>query len=575
MKQNQLIQGLEELRTQRRKLRGLMWSVALFSVFVNLLMLTAPIYMLQLYDRVLGSRSEATLIALTLLMAFLFLMMGLLDYARARILARAGAQFQAALDQRVFSAVMRQSGGDGGNTAGLKDLEAVQKLLSSPVITAAFDIPWTPLFLFAISIFHPWLGILAVVGGALLIAITVLNQIFTKGPLTKATMATHQADQMAEQMRVESEMVRALGMSSGAYKRWHQSRGVSLFENLRASDRLGQFSAMSKTFRQFLQSAMLGLGAYLALKGEISPGAMIAGSILLGRALAPVDAAVNQWQTVQRARSGWQSLAELLAETPPEQERTTLPRPDAKLRVEKLTVIPRGANRAVLRQVSFDMNPGEALGVIGPSGAGKSTLARVLTGVVPPDGGTVRLGGASLDNYSPEALGRYIGYLPQRVQMFDGTIAENIAGLDLEPDAAAVVAAAQMAGAHDLILSLPDGYDTRISPGGATLSGGQMQRVGLARALYGDPVILVLDEPNSNLDNEGTQALNTAIRAVKARGGAVMIMAHRPAAIKECEILLILDDGIARGFGPRDDVLKAHVQNAQQIQTAQTNGGAQ
>ncbi|SMR81909.1 ATP-binding cassette, subfamily C [Aliiroseovarius halocynthiae] len=574
MKQIQLIQGLEELRTQRRKLRSLMWSVGLFSVFVNLLMLTAPIYMLQLYDRVLGSRSEATLIALTLLMAFLFLIMGVLDYSRTRILARAGAQFQASLDQRVFSAVMRQAD-NRGSTAGLKDLEAVQKLLSSPVITAAFDIPWTPFFLFAISVFHPWLGILAVSGGGCLIAITVLNQMFSKGPLTQATIASHRAEQMAEQMRVESEMVRALGMSSGAYKRWYQSREQSLFENLRASDRLGQFSAMSKTFRQFLQSAMLGLGAYLALKGEISPGAMIAGSILLGRALAPVDTAVNQWQVVQRARSGWQALAELLADTPPEQERTALPRPEANLRVENLTVIPRGAHRAVLRQVNFDMKPGEALGVIGPSGAGKSTLARVLTGVVTPDGGVVRLGGASLDNYSPEALGRYVGYLPQRVQLFEGTIAENIAGLDLQPDSEAVVAAAQMAGAHELILSLPDGYDTPISPGGATLSGGQMQRVGLARALYGEPVLLVLDEPNSNLDNEGTQALNRAIRAVKARGGAIMIMAHRPAAIQECELLLIIDGGTARGFGPRDDVLKAHVQNAQQIQSTQTNGGTQ
>lgn len=575
MKQNQLIQGLEELRSQRRKLHGLLWSVALFSVFVNLLMLTAPIYMLQLYDRVLGSRSEATLIALTLLMGFLFLMMGILDYARARILARAGAQFQASLDHRVFSAVMRHPSKDGGTSAGLKDLEAVQKLLSSPVITAAFDIPWTPFFLFAISIFHPWLGILAIAGGAALIGITILNQIMTKGPLTKATIATHHADRMAEQMRVEAEMVRALGMSSGAYKRWHQSRDVSLYENLRASDRLGQFSAMSKTFRQFLQSAMLGLGAYLALKGEISPGAMIAGSILMGRALAPVDMAVSQWQLVQRARSGWQALAELLAETPPEQERTTLPRPDAKLKVDKLTVIPHGASRAVLRQVTFDLNPGEALGVIGPSGSGKSTLARVLTGVVTPDAGTVRLGGASLDNYTPEALGQYIGYLPQRVQMFEGTIAENIAGLELQPDAAAVVAAAQMAGAHDLILSLPDGYDTRLSPGGAPLSGGQMQRVGLARAIYGEPVILVLDEPNSNLDNEGTQALNNAIRAVKDRGGAVMIMAHRPAAIRECDLLLIIDDGVARSFGPRDEVLNKHVQNAQQIQSAQTNGGTQ
>lgn len=576
MQETEHERGLEELRAVRRKARGLLWSVALFSVFVNLLMLTAPLYMLQLYDRVLGSRSEATLIALTILMGFLFAMMGFLDYARGRILARVGAQFQSGLDERVFSAVLRRAP-PGPNqqiaTAGLRDLEAIQKLLSSPVITAAFDIPWTPIFLFAIAIFHPWLGILAVVGGAILIAITALNQILTKAPVTLATTATMKADQMAEQLRTEAEMVRALGMSGAAYQRWHKARSSALDQSVRAADLQGQFSTISKTFRQFLQSAMLGLGAYLALQGEISPGAMIAGSILLGRALAPVDMAINQWPLIQRARTGWAGLGVLLAEVPLDDRRTELPRPTAHLRAENVTVFPPGKSQAVLRSVTFEVKPGLALGIIGPSGAGKSTLARVITGVVTPSGGTVRLDGAALDHYTPEALGRYLGYLPQRVQLFGGSIAENIAGLDLEPDPAQVVAAARLADAHELILSLPDGYDTLVSPGDSILSGGQMQRIGLARALYGDPAVLVLDEPNSNLDNIGTRALNTAIRQVKARGGAVLIMAHRPAAIQECELLMVLDGGMVKGFGPRDEVLQAHVQNAQQIQTAQGKGG--
>jgi ATP-binding cassette subfamily C protein len=318
---------------------------------------------------------------------------------------------------------------------------------------------------------------------------------------------------------------------------------------------------------------MLGLGAWLVLRGELTPGAMIAGSILLGRALAPIELAIGNWPLVQAARRGWRNLAELLSEVPPETARTELPAPRAKLDVQQLTVVPPGETQAALRIVSFTVNPGEALGVIGPSGAGKSTLARALTGLWRPAGGKVRLDGATLDQYAPEVLGRHIGYLPQRVQLFDGTVAENIARLSLTPDPDAVVKAAKLADAHEMILKLPDGYDTELRNMGGRLSGGQTQRIGLARALYGDPVILVLDEPNSNLDNEGSLALNAAIRGVKERGGAVLIMAHRPAAILECDMLLMLDQGNRAAFGPKEEVLQSQVKNHQQILKSATPGG--
>lgn len=569
-------QGQSELRHVRREARGLLWAAGVFSVFVNLLMLTGPLYMLQVYDRVLGSRSEATLVAMTLLMAFLFAMMGVLDYARGRVLARIGATFQARLDHRVFSAVLRRDAlatGEGSRASNtLRDLEAVQRLLSSPVFTAVYDIPWTPVFLVGIMIFHPWLGYLAMAGGGFLILVATLNQSLTSGPVKSANVGAMRADHLAEQLRAEAEMVRALGMSDAAFARWRRARTASLSDTILTSDRAGQFSALSKTFRMFLQSAMLGLGAYLVLQGELSPGAMIAGSILLGRALAPVDMAIGQWQLVQRARQGWLSLVELLGQVPPEAPRTQLPRPQAHITCENLTVVPPGQSQASLRMVNFEVKPGQALGVIGPSGAGKSTLARTITGVWRPAGGKIRLDGAALDQFEPAVLGQYVGYLPQRVQLFDGTIAENIAGLSMTPDDEAVVEAAKKADAHELILQLPDGYDTRVMAGGGMLSGGQMQRIGLARAMYGKPVILVLDEPNSNLDNEGSLALNNAVREVKAQGGAVLIMAHRPSAISECEMLLVLDHGMSKAFGPTGEVLNRTVQNAREIQSSAAGG---
>ncbi|PSL21259.1 ATP-binding cassette subfamily C protein [Shimia abyssi] len=538
-------------------------------------MLTGPIFMLQVYDRVLGSRSEETLFALSLLAAFLFAMMGLLDYARGRVMARVGARFQTRLDRRVFDAVLRRSSVGKSQKAetGLADLESIQRLMASPVLTSAFDIPWTPIFLVGISLFLPWLGLLAVVGGSILILVTVLNQAVTRLPFEKAGYASHVAGRVSSQMQSEAEMIRSMGMQNAAFERWQVARNGSLEAAVSASDLSGGFSVSTKTFRLFLQSAMLGLGAYLALQGEVSPGAMIAGSILMGRALAPIELAVGQWALVQRARQGWRSLADLLSEVPPEQLRTKLPVPAARLDVQQLTVLPPGEAQAVLRMVSFTAKPGQAIGVIGPSGAGKSTLARALTGSWRAAGGKVRLDGAALEQYEPDDLGQYIGYLPQRVELFDGTIAENIARLSPKPDPEKVVFAARKADAHEMILKLPQGYDTPVSSHGGRLSGGQMQRIGLARAMYGDPVVLVLDEPNSNLDNEGSEALNSAIRATKADDRIVLIMAHRPAAIRECDMLLVLENGATRAFGPRDEVMKEVLQNYQQIKGSSDPGG--
>ncbi|MBV7410807.1 type I secretion system permease/ATPase [Maritimibacter sp. DP1N21-5] len=570
--------GQTELRAVLRRNRALFWAVGLFSLFVNLLMLTGPLYMLQVYDRVLGSRSEATLLAITILMAYLFAMMGLLDFVRGRVLARIGARFQAALDHRVFTAVLRydsvQNRNAGATENGLKELEAVRRLLASPVLSAFYDLPFTPIFLAGILLFHPWLGALALVGGGFLVLIAILNQITTSAPARASTRATMDSDQVADQLRSEAEMVRALGMSDAAFARWHKARHAALADSILSVDRSGAYAAISKTFRMFLQSAMLGLGALLVLEGAVTPGVMIASSILLGRALAPIDVMIAQWPVVQAARRGWRTLMILLSEVPVEEPRTKLPRPRAFLTAENLTVIPPGMHQAALRMVNFDVKPGEALGVIGPSGAGKSTLARAITGVWSAAGGRLRLDGAALDQYGTQ-LGAHVGFLPQRIRLFDGTIAENIAGLSMRPDDTRVVEAAKRAAAHDLILRLPDGYDTRVKGAGGLLSGGQLQRIGLARALYRDPVVLVLDEPNANLDNEGTEALNRAIRAVKQSGGCVLIMAHRPSAIQECEKLLVLDDGIQRAFGPRDDVLRRTVQNAAQIEQSnfQRQGG--
>lgn len=577
MRSPDLLNGLSELRAARRAQNGLFRTVFLFSALVNLLMLTGPIYMLQVYDRVLGSHSEATLVALTGLMIVMFLAMGLLDHARGRIAARIGARFQDQLDGRVFAASSRLAAalpGDPVAQTAQRDLEAIQRLLISPLLMALFDLPWVPLFLLAIFLFHPLAGALALAGGVVLVIITLLNQSMTRHPVARATVTSQAAERLADQIRAEAETIRSLGMQQAAFARWSAARDAQMGAALAASDATGGFTALTKTIRLFLQSAMLGLGAWLVLRGEMTPGAMIAGSILLGRALAPVEGAIGQWGLVVRAQEAHQRLAWLLGRVPAPQPQTALPRPAARLQVTNLLAAPPGESTAVLRGISFQLNPGQALGVIGPSGAGKSSLARAITGLWPVGSGRIALDDAPIAQYDSDALGGYIGYLPQRIALFDGTIAENIARLALAPDAEAVVTAARRANAHEMILQFPQGYDTKLTATGNRLSGGQIQRIGLARALYGDPVLLVLDEPNSNLDNEGSLALNQAIRSHKASGGAVIIMAHRPAAIQECDLILVLENGARTAFGPRDEVLRAQVRNHSDIRRAGPGGAA-
>jgi ATP-binding cassette, subfamily C, bacterial len=423
--------GLSELAQARAASRQAIVTAFLFSAFVNLLMLTAPLYMLQVYDRVLISRSEETLLALSLLMAFLFLIMGLLDHARSRIMARVGARLQQKLDPRVLSAAFRRltvAPQDVNALAAQRDLDALARFWASPVLLAIFDAPWAPIYVAAIFVFHPWLGYLAIGGGLLLVLLSWLNQRSTDAPMKAANTANLAAERQAENMKSESELVQALGMAGAAFERLRIRRETALDQGLVASDAAGRYAVMTKTFRLFLQSAMLGLAAWLVLRQELSAGAMIAASILMGRALQPVEQAVGQWAVVTRARQAKARLAELLAGNRPLEARTALPRPKALLEVQALSVLPPGGSGPVLRGVSFTLPPGQALGVIGPSGSGKSSLARALIGIWRASSGRIRLDGATLDQYDPDALGSYIGYLPQRVSLFDGTIAENRCG---------------------------------------------------------------------------------------------------------------------------------------------------
>ncbi|WP_281981561.1 type I secretion system permease/ATPase [Thalassorhabdomicrobium marinisediminis] len=568
--------GRTELRSARKRSRHLYWFVGIFSSFVNALMLTGPLYMLNVYDRVLGSRSYETLLALSVLVGFLYLMMGILDFARGRVMSRVGARFQADLDRRVFDASMRARAtgvAPAEAATGQRDLQWVQQLITAPVAMALFDLPWTVIFVLGIFVFHPYLGYLALAGGSILVLVAVMNQLSSRRPLADANEANLRAQNMGEQLRSGADMIQALGMRSSAFHRWIDLRNKSLRAGIKAGDLGSSFSNLSKSFRLFLQSAMLGVGAYLVLEDQLTAGAMIAGSILLGRALAPVELLVNQWPVVNKGRIGWANLARLLGAVPEARERTNLPTPAARIAADQVTVLPPGETKASLRMVSFKVEPGEAVGVIGPSGAGKSTLARALAGLWPPAGGTIRLDGATLDQYDPDVLGSYIGYLPQTVTLLSGSIRDNIARMSPNPDDAAVVKAAKRAAAHDMIVRLPDGYDTIVDPTGGRLSGGQVQRVGLARAMYGDPIFLVLDEPNSNLDNEGSTAVNTAIRNMKAEGRSVFVMAHRPAAIEACDKLMYLDGGMLKAFGPTEEVKAQILANRQQIDQSRGKGG--
>ena len=564
-----------ELVAARNRSRHFLIFAFLFSVFVNLLMLTGPLFMLQVYDRVLGSRSEETLVALLILVVALYGLMWLLDFARTRLLARMGARFQSDLDERVFRAVMTANPAKQRTTHHLtatRDLEAVQGFLSSPALIAIMDTPFAPLFIGAIFIFHPMLGWFAVAGGGVLILLTIANQLLTKQKVKDAQIVSERANRFADNARRATELIRSQGMLRPVSQRWMQRRIEALEANMNAVDWTGSFSTFTKAFRLALQSLILALGAYLVLQGQLTAGAMIAGSILLGRALAPIEQLLGRWSQVERARQGWTSLSEFLGVMQPPQMRTKLPAPNGHVEAKGVTVTVAPGQPPILYNVSFELQPGEALGVIGRSGSGKTTIAKSLLALIEPNVGEVRLGGALLSHYENEDLGGYVGYLPQEAQLINGTIAENIARMSMSPDGKAVVEAAKKAKAHELILGLPDGYDTVIEDNNLGLSGGQRQRIALARALYGDPVLLVLDEPNSALDMEGTEALNAAVRTMKSEGRTVVIMTHRPMAISECDKLMVVDKGRVTAFGPRDEVLKSMMKNSEDINKTLNRG---
>ena len=541
---------------------ALAWSrdalpgLGIMSGVVNLLALTGSFYMLQVYDRVLGAHSNSTLLALTLLMLGLYGLYGVLDVLRSRVLARLGARIDRRLRDNVLAVVLRASllGRPGDGPRAVRDLDQVRAVATGPGLVALFDAPWLPIYLLLIFLLHPWLGLLAVVGATIMVATALLAERRSRAPGEALTSSAGQRLALVDFARRNAEVVRALGLAPALGRCWNEASERHLADLIRAVEAPGALATFSRVFRMALQSLMLGLGAWIVLRGEATGGIMIAASIMTGRALAPVETVIAQWRSLIAARQSWKRLAAVMAagEVAPEAE---LPAPAARLDVEAHVVVPPGAERPALQGITFALEAGDGLGVIGPSASGKSTLARALVGVFDARHGAVRLDGATLNQWRPEKLGPHIGYLPQDVEIFDGTVAENIARLADRPDSGAVIAAARAAGCHDMIVALPQGYDTRVGPGGAMLSAGQRQRLALARALYGNPFLVVLDEPNANLDAAGEAALGEAIIGVRQRGAIVIVIAHRPSAIANLDKLLVLNEGRVRAFGPRDRVL--------------------
>ena len=546
-----MFSNLDTPRAVLARYRGALFAVGALSAVANLLMLTGPLFMLQVYDRVLTSRAEATLVTLFAIVVYLYALKGLLDGLRGRILSRIGAGFQTALDERAFDASLRADRQRPGRA--LDDLEAVRGFLASPAPGAILDLPWAPFFVGVIFIFHSLLGWLAFAGAVALVALALANRRATRTALERAARLSADAARRAEEAHRERETARGMGMIAPLRARWKAVRDAALDRGMKAADVGGDYTAASRAVRLLLQSAMLGLGAWLVLEGELTAGAMIAAAILLGRALQPVEMSIAQAPMVQRALAGWRSVSALL-ERPPEVSPMALPRPASRLAARDLAVLSPDRRAVLLHGVTFHVEPGEVVAVVGPSGAGKTTLAKALAGLWPLARGEARLDGANLSAYG-ETLGRsHLGYLPQDVALFAGTVAENIARFDPDADEAAVARAAKAAGAHEMILSLADAYDTPLEQGGG-VSGGQRQRIGLARALYGDPALLVLDEPDAALDDSGVVALNRAIAEAKAAGKAVVVMAHRRRALAECDRIVVLDGGRLLAFGPRAEVL--------------------
>jgi PrtD family type I secretion system ABC transporter len=547
-----------ELRAAVRSCRGAVLGVALISGVVNILYLTGSFFMLEVYDRVLPSRSVPTLVALAVLVSILYTFQGIFDLLRNRILVRIGASLSESIDSRVYQAVVELPLAMRPRSRGLEplqDLERVRSFLSGTGPSALFDLPWMPFYLGICYVFHPWIGSVAAGGAVLLIVLTALTEALSRRPIRTAAEYGTSRNRLAEASRRNAEVLRAMGFRQRLSAIWTEENAKYLASHRRASDVTGGLGSISRVLRMALQSSVLGVGAYLVVQGEATAGIMIASAILTSRALAPVELAIANWRGFLAARQSWRRLLDILQTLPPPAEMLSLPEPAECLRLEGASAAPPGEQRLVVRNVTFELTKGQALGIIGPSASGKSSLARLIVGVWEPVQGRVRLDGAALDQWQSDTLGRYIGYLPQDIELFAGSVADNIARFEKNVDADHVIAAAKAANVHEMILALPNGYETQIGEGGMVLSAGQRQRVALARALYGDPFLVVLDEPNSNLDSDGEAALTRALHGIRDRQGVAVVIAHRPSALAAVDTILVLANGQVQAIGPRDEVL--------------------
>jgi PrtD family type I secretion system ABC transporter len=547
-----------ELGEALRACRSAFIGVGVMSCMINLLYLTGSIFMLEIYDRVLPSRSVPTLVGLVILAGGLYVAQGILDLIRGRILVRIGTSLDEALSGRVFETVVRLPLIAGGRNEGLqplRDLDNIRAFLSSLGPSAFFDLPWLPFYLAICFVFHVLIGATALAGAIILVTLTIVTEFMTRKPAREAMGLAARRNDLATASRRNAEVLVAMGMSGRLTKRWGVANENYLTGNQRTSDVAGGLGAIAKVMRMMLQSAVLGVGAYLVIHQEATAGVIIAGSILSARALAPVDLAIAHWKGFVAARQSWQRLNRLLGSLPAQGAPTRLQAPSRRMSVESVSIVPPGDQKVIVQDVSFALEAGNGLGIIGPSGSGKSSLVRALVGVWQPVRGKVRLDAAALDQWSSEVLGRHVGYLPQDVELFAGTVAQNICRFDPDAIAENIIAAAKEAGVHEMIVKMSEGYETQVGEQGVSLSAGQAQRVALARALYGEPFLIVLDEPNSNLDTEGDEALTRAVRAARERGAIVVVVAHRPIGIEAVDMLLVLKDGRMQAFGPKDQVL--------------------
>lgn len=547
-----------ELRAALGSCRSALVGIALFSGLINLLGLTGSLFMLEVYDRVLPSRSVPTLVGLAIITALLFAFQGILELVRGRMLVRIGSQIDWRVSDRVYDLVVRlplRTRGSGDGLQPVRDLDTIRSVVSGAGPAALFDLPWLPFYLAICFAFHPLIGLTALGGALVLVILTLLTDRLSRQSVQKASTYAAARNRLAEASRRNAEVLASMAMSARLLTRWRQLGVAYRNQQKTANDISGGFGVTGRVLRMMLQSAVLAVGAYLVIHQEASGGIIIASSILTGRALAPVDLAIGNWRNFVAARQSWQRLAELLALLPASAAQLPLPAPTQTLVAEKLSVTAPASEKLLVADVSFFLKAGSALAIIGASGSGKSSLVRALVGAWRPSRGVVRLDGASLEQWPPEALGSHIGYLPQDVELFEGSIAENISRFAPNPPMEAVLAAANAAGIHQLIVSLPDGYNSQIGEQGAALSAGQRQRVALARALYGNPFLIVLDEPNSNLDADGEEALTRAILGVRARGGIVVIVAHRSSALIAVDFVLTMLHGRQQAFGPKDEVI--------------------